>query len=43
MIVDIISENGAPLRNNLILYRTNAQSRQIEEALLYKNLPYKVV
>ena len=28
---------------NLILYRTNAQSRQIEEALMIKNIPYRVV
>lgn len=30
-------------KDNLILYRTNAQSRQIEEALLSKNIPYKVI
>lgn len=29
--------------DNLILYRTNAQSRGIEEALLKKAIPYKVV
>ena len=29
--------------DNLILYRTNAQSRQIEEALIMKNIPYRVV
>jgi DNA helicase-2/ATP-dependent DNA helicase PcrA len=29
--------------DNLILYRTNAQSRSIEEALLKKAIPYKVV
>nr|MDD3720543.1 UvrD-helicase domain-containing protein [Candidatus Gracilibacteria bacterium] len=29
--------------DNLILYRTNGQSRQIEEALLSKGIPYKVV
>jgi len=29
--------------DNLILYRTNAQSRQIEEAFMIKNIPYRVV
>jgi DNA helicase-2/ATP-dependent DNA helicase PcrA len=29
--------------DNLILYRTNAQSRQIEEALLVQNIPYRVI
>ena len=29
--------------DNLILYRTNAQSRQIEEALISENIPYKVI
>ena len=29
--------------DNLILYRTNAQSRQIEESLIMKNIPYRVV
>lgn len=28
---------------NLILYRTNAQSRGLEEALLRNNIPYKVI
>ncbi|NDK09589.1 UvrD-helicase domain-containing protein [Candidatus Gracilibacteria bacterium] len=31
------------LSDNLILYRTNAQSRGIEEGLLKKNIPYIVV
>jgi DNA helicase-2/ATP-dependent DNA helicase PcrA len=30
-------------KDNLILYRTNAQSRVIEEALLRENIPYRVV
>ncbi len=29
--------------DNLILYRTNSQSRQIEEALLSSNIPYKII
>ncbi len=42
-IAEIIKENDKPYKDNLILYRTNAQSRQIEEALISKNIPYKVV
>jgi DNA helicase II / ATP-dependent DNA helicase PcrA len=30
-------------KDNLILYRTNAQSRKLEEALLYKTIPYRVI
>ena len=29
--------------DNLILYRTNAQSRKIEEALMIANIPYRVI
>jgi DNA helicase II / ATP-dependent DNA helicase PcrA len=29
--------------DNLVLYRTNAQSRQIEEAFLKNNIPYKII
>lgn len=32
-----------PLNQIAVLYRTNAQSRNIEEALLKDNIPYKVV
>lgn len=34
---------GVPLRNMAILYRTNYQSRAVEEALLKTGLPYKLV
>ncbi|MDP2090850.1 MAG: 3'-5' exonuclease [Candidatus Gracilibacteria bacterium] len=38
---------GCPVINNykdnLILYRTNAQSRKIEEALMIANIPYRVI
>ncbi len=43
IIWDIIVSTWAPYSQNLILYRTNAQSRQIEEYLLMKNIPYRVV
>ena len=45
-VVNKISElvsNGASNDEIAILYRTNAQSRNIEEALLGANIPYKVV
>jgi len=29
--------------DNLVLYRTNAQSRKIEEALMVANIPYRVI
>lgn len=35
--------NGVKKSDIAILYRTNAQSRNIEEALLKENIPYKVV
>ncbi len=35
--------NGASLEDIVVLYRTNAQSRTIEEAMLKDNIPYKVV
>lgn len=36
-------EQGVKERDIAILYRTNAQSRNMEEALLRENIPYKVV
>jgi len=42
-IVNIIKEKAEPFKDNLVLYRTNAQSRQIEEALLVANIPYRVI
>lgn len=42
-IAENIKNNEGSLRDNLILYRTNSQSRKIEEALLKNNLPYRVI
>ncbi len=42
-IAENIKEHEGDLKDNLILYRTNSQSRKIEEALLKNNLPYRVV
>jgi Superfamily I DNA and RNA helicases len=35
--------DGTSLKDIVVLYRTNAQSRTIEEAMLKDNIPYKVV
>lgn len=45
IITNIIAEKSKEknFKDNLILYRLNAQSRQIEEALMSKNIPYKVI
>jgi DNA helicase II / ATP-dependent DNA helicase PcrA len=34
---------GRPLKNMAVLYRTNAQSRNIEESFIKNNIPYKIV
>lgn len=36
-------DKGVEKRDIAVLYRTNAQSRNMEEALLRENIPYKVV
>ena len=36
-------ENGYKFSDIGILYRTNAQSRKVEEALLKENIPYKLI
>ncbi|NLD20889.1 MAG: UvrD-helicase domain-containing protein, partial [Bacteroidales bacterium] len=41
-IIDKIYESKAAYSDFAILYRTNAQSRSIEEALRKRNLPYRV-
>lgn len=38
-----IREEGVSLSNIAVLYRTNAQSRTIEEAFLNSNIPYNIV
>jgi DNA helicase-2/ATP-dependent DNA helicase PcrA len=42
-IAENIKEYDGDLKDNLILYRTNSQSRKIEESLLKYNLPYRVL
>ncbi|MDO8487220.1 MAG: UvrD-helicase domain-containing protein [Candidatus Curtissbacteria bacterium] len=41
-IVDRIFGSRLPLSSFAILYRTNAQSRTVEEAFLHSNIPYKL-
>jgi len=45
-IIQEISElqkRGLKLKDFIILYRTNAQSRALEEAMIRHNLPYKII
>jgi DNA helicase-2/ATP-dependent DNA helicase PcrA len=37
-----LRREGAPFQANAILYRTNAQSRLLEEALRLRNIPYHI-
>ncbi len=42
-VVDEIKKSGQPLSDFAILYRTNAQSRSLEEVFLKMGLPYSLV
>ncbi|EMC13691.1 DNA helicase PcrA [Streptococcus mutans] len=42
-IANIVREMGKNFKDFAVLYRTNAQSRTIEEALLKSNIPYTMV
>ena len=42
-IKDLIDEKRYDYKDIACLYRTNAQSRVIEEALLKENIPYKII
>lgn len=42
-IAKIIKQKGFNYFENLILYRTNSQSRALEEALMIEAIPYKVI
>ncbi len=41
--INKLLDNGSKLSDIVILYRTNAQSRNLEDELLLNNIPYKVV
>ncbi|MGL9759847.1 MAG: DNA helicase II [Symbiopectobacterium sp.] len=40
--IKVWQENGGALKENAILYRSNAQSRVLEETLLKQNMPYRI-
>ena len=42
-IKDKFEKENSKYSDNLILYRTNGQSRNFEEALMLKGIPYRVV
>ena len=42
-IADTIKENGGNLNDTVVLYRMNAMSRVVEDALLKSAIPYKVL
>jgi DNA helicase-2/ATP-dependent DNA helicase PcrA len=41
--IENLEKDGASYQEMAILYRTNAQSRVLEEKLLLRNIPYKIV
>lgn len=41
--INKLLDNGSKLSDIAVLYRTNAQSRNLEDELLLNNIPYKVV
>lgn len=41
--INKLIESGTSLNDIVVLYRTNAQSRNVEEAMLKENIPYKVI
>ncbi|OGC81588.1 MAG: hypothetical protein A2V81_04905 [Candidatus Abawacabacteria bacterium RBG_16_42_10] len=43
LIVQKIRRSGKPMREQVVLYRTNAQSRPLEEALMRMGLPYQII
>ncbi len=42
-IIQMILQSGEPFTNFAVLYRTNAQSRVLEEAFLHAGIPYVLV
>ena len=42
-VVSEAASCGLPLKNQAVLYRTNAQSRLIEERCIARNVPYRMV
>ena len=42
-ILDLVQKGGASYSDCAVLYRTNAQSRSLEERCVIKGIPYKIV
>jgi DNA helicase-2/ATP-dependent DNA helicase PcrA len=42
-VVHEIKKGGAPYSKYVVLYRTNAQSRALEETFLKKSVPYRII
>ena len=42
-VADEIKKGGMPYSKYVVLYRTNAQSRVIEETFLKKSIPYRII
>jgi DNA helicase II / ATP-dependent DNA helicase PcrA len=40
--IQMLKENGIDYQEIALLYRSNAQSRVLEEALIYANVPYRI-
>lgn len=43
MEIEDLVRDGLGLKDFVVLYRTNAQSRSLEEAFIRQNLPYKII
>ncbi len=43
LIIGLVSEKGRKLHESVVLYRTNAQSRALEERLLKRGIPYRLI
>ncbi|MCB0318091.1 MAG: UvrD-helicase domain-containing protein [Bdellovibrionales bacterium] len=41
-VINLLIENNIPRNEIAVFYRTNAQSRALEDALMYRGIPYKV-
>lgn len=41
--VEELCQEGASYKDFAVLYRTNAQSRVLEEKLIFRNIPYKII
>ncbi|MEK7174016.1 MAG: UvrD-helicase domain-containing protein, partial [Patescibacteria group bacterium] len=41
--IERLRETGTPLHEMAVLYRTNAQSRVLEEAFIRNNIPYRLI